>query len=58
MVPMARGLGAFVGLIAGMTVVGVVSRAAPSIAFLWYNVIGAATVVLVGCVLSLVPSRR
>jgi hypothetical protein len=47
-----------VGLIAGMTVVGVVSRAAPSIAFLWYNVIGAATVVLVGCVLSLVPSRR
>ncbi|HEX7939774.1 MAG TPA: hypothetical protein VF483_12380 [Gemmatimonadaceae bacterium] len=65
MIPRARGTGAFVGLIAGMSVVGALSFgtpsivhiggirfAVPSIAFLWYNVIGAVTVVIVGLILS------
>lgn len=51
MAPWARAGGAFVGLLAGMTAVGVVSFAAPSVSFLWHNVIGAVTVVLVGSVL-------
>jgi uncharacterized sodium:solute symporter family permease YidK len=45
--------GAFVGLIAGMAVVGAVSFGLPSISFLWHNVIGAAVVCLVGATLSL-----
>ena len=52
MVPRARALGAFVGLIAGMVTVGAVSFGAPSVSFLWHNVIGAVTVVGVGLVLS------
>ena len=51
MVRRARGVGAFVGLVAGMTVVGVVSFRAPDVSFLWHNVIGAATVVAVGVAL-------
>ncbi len=51
MIPRARALGAFVGLIAGMLVVGAVSFGAPSVSFLWHNVIGAVTVVVVGLVL-------
>ena len=47
----ANGTGAFLGLLAGMLSVFVVS-ATTSISFLWYNVIGAVTVVLVGTVLS------
>ncbi len=53
MIPRTSALGAFVGLIAGMLTVGAVSYGAPTVAFLWYNVIGAVTVVLVGSVLSL-----
>jgi solute:Na+ symporter, SSS family len=53
MIPRARGIGAFWGLIAGMTAVGLVSFAAPQVAFLWYNVIGAFVVVTVGVVLSM-----
>ncbi|MBL8982643.1 MAG: sodium:solute symporter [Gemmatimonadetes bacterium] len=52
MIPGARAIGAFGGLIAGMTAVGVVSFTAPAVSFLWHNVIGAVTVVLVGVVLS------
>lgn len=52
MIPRSRALGAFVGLIAGMLAVGTVSYTAPSIAYLWYNVIGAITVLVVGGVLS------
>ena len=48
MIPRARGMGAFVGLIAGMSVVGVVTFGAPSVSFLWHNVIGAVVVVVVG----------
>jgi solute:Na+ symporter, SSS family len=48
MIPAAGGLGAFLGLIAGMAVVAAVNFGAPEISFLWHNVIGAVTVVAVG----------
>jgi solute:Na+ symporter, SSS family len=48
MIPRTRGAGAFYGLLAGMAAVGAVNYGAPSVAFLWYNVIGAFTVVSVG----------
>ena len=51
MVPRARALGAFVGLIAAMTTVGFVAFRT-EIAYLWQNVIGAAVVLAVGVVLS------
>jgi SSS family solute:Na+ symporter len=54
MIPRARATGAFVGLIAGMSLVGVVNFGAPSVAFLWHNVIGAVTVVIVGLIISAV----
>ncbi|HEX9691783.1 MAG TPA: sodium:solute symporter [Gemmatimonadales bacterium] len=52
MLPGARPVGAFFGLIAGMTVVGAVNFGAPDVSFLWHNVIGAVTVVAVGMGLS------
>lgn len=52
MLPRARALGAFAGLIVGMLTVAAVSFGAPSVSFLWHNVIGAVTVVLVGLALS------
>jgi len=52
MIPRARATGAFVGLIAGMAAVGVVNFGAPSVSWLWHNVIGAVTVVAVGLILS------
>jgi SSS family solute:Na+ symporter len=43
----------------GMGTVAAVSFGAPSVSFLWHNVIGAVTVVLVGSLLSLgVDGRR
>jgi solute:Na+ symporter, SSS family len=57
MMPRARGIGAFVGLIAGMVTVGAVNFGAPSVSFLWHNVVGAVTVVTVGMALSLRPAR-
>jgi SSS family solute:Na+ symporter len=53
MIKRAKPLGAFIGLIAGMLVVGAVNHFAPDVAYLWYNVIGAVTVLLVGVILSL-----
>ncbi len=53
MIPAATGLGAFVGLITGMGAVAAVTFGAPSVSFLWHNVIGAVTVVAVGTVVSL-----
>lgn len=53
MIPRARGAGAFVGLIAGMGAVAAVAFGAPQVSFLWHNVIGAGTVVVVGLALSL-----
>ncbi len=52
MVPGARPAGAFFGLIAGMSAVAAVNFGAPSVSFLWHNVVGATTVVLVGSILS------
>ena len=46
-------LGAFVGLIAGMSAVAAVSFGMPEVSFLWHNVIGAVVVFVVGAVLSL-----
>ena len=58
MIPWTRGRGAFVGLIAGMSAVLSVILFAPAVSFLWHNVLGAMTVVIVGCLLSLGrPSR-
>jgi solute:Na+ symporter, SSS family len=51
MVPWARGWGAFIGLIAGMTVVGFVAFGT-GVAYLWQNVIGAVVVLAVGMLLS------
>ncbi len=53
MVPRAGGLGAFLGLVAGMLAVAAVTFGAPDVSFLWHNVIGAATVLAVGVALSL-----
>ncbi|MFN8573695.1 MAG: sodium:solute symporter [Gemmatimonadaceae bacterium] len=53
MIPWSKARGAFLGLIAGMAVVGAVAFGQPDISFLWHNVIGAVVVVAVGAVLSL-----
>lgn len=53
MLPRARAAGAFVGLIAGMSAVAAVNFGAPSVSFLWHNVVGAAVVVAVGLLVSL-----
>ena len=58
MMPRARGIGPFIGLIAGMIVVGSVSFGAPDVSFLWHNVIGAVTVVGVGVVLGVSSAKR
>ena len=52
MIPRASGSAAFFGLIAGMTAVGFVNFGAPSVSFLWHNVIGALTVMAVGVLFS------
>jgi Na+/proline symporter len=52
MIPRANALGAFLGLFAGMFAVGAVNFGAPSVSFLWHNVIGAVTVVVVGLLIS------
>ena len=52
MIPRARALGAFVGLLCGMGAVAAVAIWIPSISFLWHNLIGAVVVVLVGLALS------
>ena len=58
MIPRAKGVGAFYGLIAGMTAVATVTFGFPSVSFLWHNVIGAVTVVVVGVVLSHMTEAR
>ncbi len=55
--PRASARGAFYGLLAGMATVFLVSRFT-SIAFLWYNVVGAVTVFLAGLLITAaVPER-
>jgi Na+/proline symporter len=58
MVPRANGKGAFIGLVAGMATVAAVNFGAPSVAFLWHNVIGAVAVVFVGVIVSAMTARR
>ena len=59
MIRRANGWGAFIGLIAGMSAVAAVNFGAPSISFLWHNVVGAVVVLIVGMLVSLViPQRR
>ncbi|HEX9895530.1 MAG TPA: sodium:solute symporter [Gemmatimonadales bacterium] len=53
MIPRARPSGAFLGLVAGMAAVAAVTFGLPSVSFLWHNVVGALTVVLVGVAISL-----
>jgi SSS family transporter len=53
MIPGARAVGGFFGLLVGMGTVAAVNFGAPSVSFLWHNVIGAVTVVVVGLTLSL-----
>ena len=57
MVPFARSWAAISGLIAGMSAVAAVTFLAPQISFLWHNVIGALTVVVVGVVFSLFSGK-
>ena len=57
MIPRARALGAFVGLIAGMSLVAAVNFGRPDVAFLWHNVSGAVTVVVVGVLVSSLARR-
>ncbi|MDH3458796.1 MAG: sodium:solute symporter, partial [Gemmatimonadota bacterium] len=52
MIPGSRATGAFVGLLIGMGTVAAVTFGAPSVSFLWHNVVGAVTVVAVGVFLS------
>jgi SSS family transporter len=52
MIPRGGPAGAFFGLLAGMGCVAAVTFGAPEVSFLWHNVIGAVTVVVVGLLLS------
>jgi SSS family transporter len=52
MVPRSFPYGAVGALVAGMLAVAAVSFGAPSVSFLWHNVIGAVTVVVVGLLMS------
>jgi len=58
MIKRSNALGAFVGLIAGMSAVAAVSFGAPQVSFLWHNVIGAVVVLAVGLALSFVGKGR
>jgi len=55
--PRATPTGAFVGLIGGMTCVGLAARFT-NVAFLWHNVTGAVAVVIIGLAVSLFTSPR
>ncbi|MGH7615737.1 MAG: sodium:solute symporter [Gemmatimonadaceae bacterium] len=54
MAPRAKATPAFIGLLVGMTAVYSVWHWAPQISYLWYNVVGATTVFVVGGLLSMV----
>jgi Na+/proline symporter len=58
MLPRAKANAAFVALIVGMTAVFAVYKLTPQVSYLWYNVVGAGTVFIVGVVLSLLSPRR
>ena len=52
MIRRASATGAFVGLLAGMGAVGAVSYGAPQVSYLWHNVVGVVTVLVVGLAMS------
>jgi SSS family transporter len=52
MVPFVKPWPAFIAMIAGMSAVATVTIFAPEISFLWHNVVGVGTVLIVGVVLS------
>jgi len=58
MIARANATGAFIGLISGMCAVAAVNFGAPSVSFLWHNVVGAVTVVIVGMLVSSVTGSR
>jgi SSS family transporter len=58
MLPRTSGAGAFFGLLAGMGAVASVSFGIPEVSFLWHNVVGAVTVLVVGVLISMVAPRR
>ncbi len=58
MIPGTRGRGAFWGLIAGMCAVAAVTFGAPEVAYLWLNVVGSVTVLVVGLLLGWRPAAR
>ncbi len=58
MIPRARGLGAFFGMLCGMLSVGYVAVYVPSVSFLWHNLIGAVAVVASGMAISLLEPRE
>ena len=53
MIPRARAVGAFIGLLVGMGAVAAVAFGAPNVSFLWWNVVGAVAVVGVGMPVSM-----
>jgi Na+/proline symporter len=57
-IPRATGRGAFVGLLAGMSAVAAVAFGYPKIAFLWHNVVGVVSCVVVGFLVSLTSRNR
>ncbi len=58
MIPRARAAGALIGLISGMVAVGAVNFGAPSVSYLWHNVVGAVVVVIVGLAVSMLRPAR
>ncbi|MBK9549957.1 MAG: sodium:solute symporter [Gemmatimonadetes bacterium] len=58
MLPRTSGTPAFLALLTGMTAVGAVSFGMPEVSFLWHNVVGAVTVVVVGSLLSVAMPRK
>src|SRR5690606_6580265 len=56
-IPRTSGPCAFFWLLAGMSAVASVSFGLPEVSFLWHNVIGAVTVLVVGVVLSAIAPR-
>lgn len=53
LIPWAGGGGALLGIVAGAAAVWTTAWLAPEVSFLWYNVIGSGTVVLVGMAVGL-----
>lgn len=58
MIRRSRATGAFIGMLAGMGAVAAVSFGAPSVSYLWHNLVGAAVVVGVGLAVSALSPRE